>query len=295
MADHQEPTQCGDDELRRFQQRQILEFALAADAWAARANETRRQLKAEEAKKEPEPFTFSRPLSSLLGEPTQREQRARLESAAVWDLAVVCRNFIIGDVWGWGHCLRRKGLPVDKIEELVQVRRADVTSQTLEQKWRPYLTLASMNWVTFGTTWSEPLDRMEWIQGTWNDAVEEDVEDFITSVLMPQLAKQSALVGEIVSTPPEPANQKRVVDFMQRICVEVGERVWKIDLARAAGYETRTELQDFQRNDPTLGDKAKMTFEQLLAMEPAEVWRIIERKRKTRSNLSAELTSQPSS
>jgi hypothetical protein len=38
-----------------------------------------------------------------------------------------------------------------------------------------------------------------------------------------------------------------------------------------------------------------MTFEQLLAMEPAEVWRIIERKRKTRSNLSAELTSQPSS
>ncbi len=109
-----------------------IRFAQAFDDWSIlAAKEYRRAC----------PEDLLRPVPSgppPLGPPTEVEELA-------WAFALICRQFILGDLWAGAFCLHRQGASLDRIEYLSHYRYHQCELDTNARKWRAGLAIMGLS------------------------------------------------------------------------------------------------------------------------------------------------------
>jgi hypothetical protein len=179
--------------------------------------------------------------------------------ALVYDLAGLCRDFILRDIWTWGALLRRRGLAVDEIVQLVRDRAVRTEAQTHQLKWQVGLSQLPMNY------YSGLLGKADLAGEVWVVAVEESIPEF--------------LAGDLLTFLNEPvqieSGRKRIEKFRIKVWEKTGQKVRQQDIWHAANYENREEFQRFQRGKGT--PTAKQAFDRILKMGAEE---FLDRRRK---------------
>jgi hypothetical protein len=262
-------TQTDDQQLRAAQQALVATFATRFDTWAERVTAV--------------PPIPQRPMGISLPDlmaVTPAVHELDRVSALVWDLARLCRDFIILDLSAWGAYLRRSGLGSRDIARSLQLRAPEALLETKDHRWSAGLGVLRRH--RFPSMFDEDGEGPHEADA-WRVVVDDAIPDLIDSVVMAAILepKTQAVCPEV---PRSLANRDRVDDFIRLVSLEMnGATVTKMEVARLAGYNSKRELQSFQRNEP-LGDTPRANIERALNLAPTEAARMLKELRNTRGH-----------
>ena len=279
--------QDGDDVFRRFQQQALLDFADRLDQWQTRILEERAR-----ESKPAEGARRSLTLGDLVrrmrdpAELSRSSEAVKRRADLVWELARLCRDFIIREIWAWGDYLRRQRVSVDDMVALLRQRASQTAAATRDRKWRPGLSLITPDPFEQGDAieqagdfGEETLDNVEWIRSVWTMVVEESVDDFTSPAVVAKIfARVTAKSG--IATLPRTLlqNRDRIDVFIQMVMRETGEKITRKDVALLAGYSSLRELQAYQRGDE-LGPGPLQNIARALSTDPPAVVRVLSMRR----------------
>jgi len=100
------PAASPDDAFNQFQQKLVVDFSTKFDAWVARVN-SRPTLSITAS-------AVTGTMADLMAGPvTDHVSDNTVE--LVYDLARLCRSFVMGDLWAWAFLQRRQGSTVEEV------------------------------------------------------------------------------------------------------------------------------------------------------------------------------------
>lgn len=225
-----------------FEDRNLLTYAREFIAWADLVQEHR-----------PDP---SINIYALRAQGSPVEERLG-EFELLWELARVCRNFVIGEVWLWALTERVRGRAVDDVI-------ADIPEESKVALERAFERMFCAGLGVLGQNWHRGCGDG---RATWESMAVNGVNDFVQTVLIPRLRRASRIARAI--PPKATASREKVDEFLARVLAETGHRARREDIATAAGYRSLRELQGYQRQDRSLGPAPRRNIERVLSLTPS--------------------------
>ncbi|HEV8363081.1 MAG TPA: hypothetical protein VGQ52_06160 [Gemmatimonadaceae bacterium] len=245
------------DEMYLWAQRQVLaDFAKAWDAWLVRAI------------RHTERLFVPRSLYDLMVNPSAAiDSKAMKESVGiVYDLARLCRDFIIGDALGWALFERRQGFAVGEVMNRLKKRVTDTEAAAYRRKWLVGLRQigSGVDAYTGASEWPNGGVEKQWHRDAWKVTVKESIAELIAEIVEPALS-QPALKKIPIATP----NRDEVERFKLGVLSETGRRITDKQVARVAGYRDTSELKRFKRNDKLRTRTGTEAIRRVLSLPPS--------------------------
>jgi hypothetical protein len=272
------PLVDGDDAFQRAHAKNVLEFATHFDVWVARALAPPRNVLEGAGT-----FADHLQVKHEVGFDAIRES-----IDLVYDLAKLCRRFVIRDLLAWVELRRREGVSVDNVVQAASTRAREIMAETYHRKWQLGLRGTRNPWEpqwffarsALPDLVDAPISDQSADAEAWKIVVEESVTDFVENMLHSflidhsraremKIAKAKA-ASEAAAQRASDLGREAVEVFRLKVLSETGHKVTKEQIALVAGYMNTTELHRFQRNDKRLTKAGLTAITRTLQLESAE-------------------------
>lgn len=236
----------GDVVFNQAQQTLVVDFSLAFDDWLRRVNTS------PSAPPSPGP-SFA---DILKGEFTLPETRPDNTVELVYQLARLCRDFIVGDLYAWAFLQCRQGVADEAaMQSAIEHFARHHVEGAYARRWSMGLrALDGRRASRYGDNFYSSTERLEdapWVRRLWVTVVDEDVPAYLDECLGPALERDEVLVLVEVTTRRLTEGRIPLKDFIEKLQSQDGAngpmgpamRVSARSASRRAVIEPRLEAK----------------------------------------------------
>ena len=258
-----------DEEYLSLRRQPQADFAVAWDAWLARA------------------LTHTAPIFvtpslydlSVNRSATIDRKAIELSIDLVYDLARMCCDFIACDVLAWALTERRQGIAADVLVNRAVEKAADTGAAAYSRKWLVGLRQIGIDVDTYQAECPELSGGAEkpWQRTVWDVVVKESLDE-----LLLENVKHALTQPRLRSIPIATRNRDEVDRFRYKVLSQTGRKITNQDIATVAGYADTSELKHFQRNDNRRTGAGTRNILRALGLEPAAFIAELDARRRQR-------------